>query len=94
MRSHPALAVVARGVHSRGAMIALLTTTDAVKLSAVHAVLSGEGIAAEVFDAAAGALWAAIIPMRVMIADDDLPRARRALKAAGFNEAGDGDWDL
>lgn len=75
-------------------MIALLTTTDAVKLSAVHAVLRAEGIEAEVFDAAAGALWAAIIPMRIMIADDDLPGARRALKSAGFSEAGDGEWDL
>ncbi len=75
-------------------MIALMTTTDAVKLSAVQALLGGEGIAAEVFDAAAGALWRAVIPMRVMIADDDLPRARRALVQAGFREAGDGDWDL
>ncbi len=75
-------------------MIALMTTTDAVKLSAVQALLGGEGIEAEVFDAAAGALWRAVIPMRVMIADDDLPRARRALAQAGFREAGDGDWDL
>jgi len=75
-------------------MIALLTTTDTVKLSAVHALLSDEGIQAEVFDAAAGALWRAIIPMRVMIADDDLPRARRALTQAGFHEARDGEWDL
>ena len=75
-------------------MIALLTTTDTVKLSAVQALLAGEGIDAEVFDAAAGALWRAVIPMRVMVADDDAPRARRALKEAGFSEARDGDWDL
>jgi|GEM_PF-967763 len=94
MRSRPALAVAVHGVHSRPVMIALLTTTDTVKLSAVHALLSDEGIQAEVFDAAAGALWRAIIPMRVMIADDDLPRARRALTQAGFHEARDGEWDL
>lgn len=75
-------------------MIALLTTIDQVKLSAIQALLADEGIEAEVFDAAAGALWRAVIPMRVMIAEGDLARARRALKEAGFSQAGDGDWDL
>ena len=75
-------------------MIALLTTIDQVKLSAVRALLADEGIEAEVFDAAAGALWRAVIPMRVMIAEGDLARARRALREAGFSQAGDGDWDL
>ena len=75
-------------------MIALLTTIDQVKLSAVRALLADEGIEAEVFDAAAGALWRAVIPMRVMIAEGDLARAHRALRQAGFNQAGDGDWDL
>ncbi|MEO8925533.1 MAG: DUF2007 domain-containing protein [Caulobacteraceae bacterium] len=75
-------------------MIALITSTDTVKLSAIQALLRDEGVEAELFDAAAGALWRAIIPMRVMIADDDLPRARRALREAGFHEARDGDWDL
>lgn len=75
-------------------MIALLTTADAVKLSAVQAVLAAEGIEAEVFDAAAGGLWQAIIPQRLMIDEADAPRARLALRAAGFAEAADGDWDL
>ncbi|MGI8841050.1 MAG: DUF2007 domain-containing protein [Caulobacteraceae bacterium] len=75
-------------------MIALLTTTDTVKLSAVQALLAGAGVEAEVFDAAAGALWRAVIPMRVMIAGHDLARARRALGEAGFTQAADGDWDL
>ncbi len=75
-------------------MIALLTTTDAIKLGAAQAALAGAGVASEVFDGAAGALWRAVIPMRLMIADDDQARARRALFDAGFAEASDGDWDL
>ena len=75
-------------------MIVILTTTDAVKLSAVQAVLADAGVAAEVFDSAAGGLWRAIIPMRLMIDDADEASARRALREAGFVEAGDGDWDL
>jgi hypothetical protein len=75
-------------------MIALLHTTDLVKLSAVQALLRDEGIDVEVFDAAAGAIWRSIIPIRLMVADADLPRARRALTEAGFREARDGDWDL
>ena len=75
-------------------MIVILTTTDAVKLSAVQAVLADAGVAAEVFDSAAGGRWRAIIPMRLMIDDADEASARRALREAGFVEAGDGDWDL
>jgi len=75
-------------------VIAILTTTDAVKLSAIQALLAGADVESSVFDTAAGALWRAIIPMRLMISDDDASRARWALRAAGFVEAGDGDWDL
>jgi len=75
-------------------MIAILTTTDAVKLSAAQAALAGAGVGCEVFDRAAGALWRAVIPMRLMIDDDDLASARRALHDAGFAPAADGDWDL
>ena len=75
-------------------MIVILTTTDAVKLTAVQAILAEAGVAAEVFDSAAGGLWRAIIPQRVMIDDADDAPARRALREAGFIEAGDGDWDL
>jgi hypothetical protein len=75
-------------------MLALLTTTDAVKLSAARAALAGAGVGSEVFDAAAGALWRALIPMRLMIDDADLAAARRALHDAGFAPAADGDWDL
>jgi hypothetical protein len=75
-------------------MIAILTTTDEVKLGAVRALLGGEGVASEVFDRAAGSLWRAVIPMRLMVADEDASAARRVLRQAGFVEAKDGDWDL
>ncbi|HEY7852914.1 MAG TPA: DUF2007 domain-containing protein [Caulobacteraceae bacterium] len=75
-------------------MIALVTTIDPVKLGAVRALLAGEGIETEVFDAAAGALWRAVIPMRLMVARADGDSARRVLREAGFVEAADGDWDL
>ncbi|HEY2483081.1 MAG TPA: DUF2007 domain-containing protein [Caulobacteraceae bacterium] len=75
-------------------MIALVTTTDQVKLGAMRALLAGEGVACEVFDQAAGALWRAVIPLRLMVADDDAATARRVLRQAGFVEAADGDWDL
>jgi len=75
-------------------MMTLLQTTDALKVTAVDALLRGEGIACETFDTAAGSLWRAIIPIRVMVAQEDHGRARRILREAGFVEAGDGDWDL
>jgi hypothetical protein len=75
-------------------VIAILTTTDPVKLSAAQALLAAEGVECQVFDTAAGTLWTAIIPMRLMIDEADAARARSALRAAGFTEAADGDWDL
>ncbi len=75
-------------------VIALMTTTDAIKLSAAQALLAGEDVACEVFDGQAGSLWRAIIPLRLMVGDDDALRAKRILRQAGFVEAGDGDWDL
>ena len=75
-------------------VIAILTTTDEVKLGAVRALLAGESVESEVFDRAAGSLWRAVIPMRLMVADEDADAARRILRLAGFVEAKDGDWDL
>ncbi len=75
-------------------MIAILTTTDPVKLSAAQALLSAENVQSAIFDSAAGGLWTAIIPMRLMIDEADAALARGALRAAGFTEAADGDWDL
>ncbi len=75
-------------------MIALLTTTDPVKLSAIQAILLGADIQSLVFDHAAGTLWTSIIPMRLMIATEDGPGARRALSYSGWVAAGDGEWDF
>jgi len=75
-------------------MITLLQTTDPVKFSAVAALLRGAGVETAVFDDAAGGLWRAIIPLRLMVEDGDHARARRVLWEAGFLEARDGDWDL
>ena len=71
-----------------------MRTVDPVKLGAVRAILSDAGIATEVFDAAVGALWRSIIPIRLMASEADADDARRILRQAGFVEARDGDWDL
>ncbi len=75
-------------------MQTLIRTTDALKVTAVEALLRGADIECEVFDTAAGSLWSAIIPIRVMVADRDHNAARRLLREAGFVEAADGEWDL
>jgi ribosomal protein S18 acetylase RimI-like enzyme len=75
-------------------MIALLTSTDHIKLSAVRSILAGEGIDSELFDTASGALFQSLIPVRLMVMEDDRVAARRILRQAGFVEAADGDWDL
>ncbi len=71
----------------------LARTTDQVKLGALRAALAADGVASEVFDIAAGALWRQVIPLRLMVADDDIARARRVLADAGFRHAADNDWD-
>lgn len=91
--SYAALPSVSPWAHQR-AVLAVIITTDAIKLSAVQALITGEGVACEVFDAQAGGLWRAIIPQRLMVDNEDLDRAKRVLRAAGFVEAADGDWDL
>lgn len=75
-------------------MIALIVTHDPVKLSAVRSILARAEVGFQVFDAATGNLFSAAIPLRVMVAKEDLQTARTALWAAGFREAKDGDWDL
>src|SRR5579863_7757050 len=80
--------------HDGEPMIVLLATKDPVKLSAVRAILARAAVNFQEFDAATGGLLSAAIPVRVMVAEDELPAARTALWAAGFSEAKDGDWDL
>ncbi len=71
-----------------------MSTTDIIKLSAIRSLLEQAGVECETFDTAAGALWQAIIPLRLMVSEADAVEARRILRAAGFVEASDGDWDL
>ena len=75
-------------------MIVLLTTTDPVKLSAIQVLLRNGGVEGAVFDRAAAMLWTSIIPLRLMIPEEDETRARTVLTAAGWVAAGDGEWDL
>lgn len=75
-------------------MMTLITTTDALKITAIESLLTSAGVACEVFDRAAGSLWSAIIPIRIMVADEDRARAGQVLREAGFVEARDGEWDL
>ena len=74
-------------------MIELLRTTAAIKRSAVCALLADDDIACVEFDAAAASMWQSAIPVRLMVSNDDLARARRSLWQAGFRESDDGDWD-
>jgi hypothetical protein len=75
-------------------MIALIRTTDTIKLGAVRALLEGAGLETQTFDDAAGALWAGLIPVRLMVGEGEADTARRLLREAGFIEGADGDWDL
>ncbi|HEY5107547.1 MAG TPA: DUF2007 domain-containing protein [Caulobacteraceae bacterium] len=75
-------------------MIELLRTTDPVKRSAVRALLAAADVVSFEFDAAAGSMWQAAIPVRLMVDDHDLARARTAMRQAGFRACEDGDWDL
>ncbi len=68
-------------------MVELERTFDPVRLSALRAILTDAGIDCVVFDAGAGALWQGAIPCRLMISDDDLDLARRALLQAGIEPA-------
>ena len=75
-------------------MVVLLATKDPVKLSAIKAVLARAGVGFQVFDSAIGDLLSAAIPVRLMVAENEMEAARTALWQAGFTKAKDGDWDL
>ncbi len=59
-------------------MIELLRTNDPVLISWLSALLADEGIDAHVFDSHTSVLEgsAGAIPRRIMVAEDDYPRAR------------------
>ncbi|GAB4369083.1 MAG: DUF2007 domain-containing protein [Kiloniellaceae bacterium] len=63
----------------------LLRTNDMVKLSWVEALLADAGIACVVLDLHTSILEGSIgiLPRRLMVAEDDLPRAQQVLRDAG-----------
>ena len=67
-------------------MMVLLRTNDPVLLSWAEAVLADHDIQAIVLDQFTSVVEGSIgaIPRRLMVADDDLSRARAALSAAGY----------
>ena len=65
-------------------MIELERTTDPVRLSVLRSVLTDADIDHFVFDTGAGALWQGVFPMRLMVREDDVELARRAIVEAGL----------
>ncbi len=62
----------------------IVRTNDMVLVSAVVALLDGAGIRSMVFDQNMSVLEGSIgvLPRRVLVADDDVPEARRVLEDA------------
>ena len=65
-------------------MIELERTDDLVRLSVLRSVLTDAEIDHFVFDAGAGNLWRGAIPMRLMVREEDVELARRAIAEAGL----------
>jgi hypothetical protein len=65
-------------------MIELERTSDPVRLSVLRSVLTDAEIDHFVFDTGAGNLWRGAIPIRLMVREDDLELARRAIAEAGL----------
>lgn len=65
-------------------MIELERTDDPVRLSVLRSVLTDAEIDHFVFDGAASSLWRGAIPVRLMVRDEDLELARRAIAQAGL----------
>ncbi len=67
----------------------VLRTNDIVLLGAVEALLASAGIGHLIADAHISALEGSIgiLPRRLLVIDDDLPRTRRLLAEAGFGDA-------
>jgi hypothetical protein len=63
----------------------LVRTNDVVKLSWLQALLADAGIEAVVLDVHTSIVEGSIgaIPRRLVVTDEDFPRARRVLEAAG-----------
>jgi hypothetical protein len=65
-------------------VIELERTDDLVRLSVLRSVLTDAEIDHFVFDAEAGNLWRGAIPMRLMVREEDVELARRAIAEAGL----------
>jgi Putative prokaryotic signal transducing protein len=67
-------------------MIELLHTNDLVLISAVRAILAAENIVLLVADEHMSALEGSLgfLPRRLLVANEDLGRARRLLEEAGL----------
>jgi hypothetical protein len=63
-------------------MVEVLSTSNAVQLSYLRAVLTDAGIETAVFDAGAGSLWGSAITSRLMVEEDDLAQAKRLIADA------------
>lgn len=68
-------------------MVELLKTTDRVRLSFLAAVLADAGVESDIFDQGAGALWGQAIAPRLMVAEEDLARAKRIVAEAERGES-------
>ncbi len=66
----------------------IIRTADPVLVSAVEALLAGEGIGVFVADRHVSALEARIaaFPMRILVAPQDAARARRAIAEVGWGD--------
>jgi hypothetical protein len=65
-------------------VIELERTFDPVRLSVLRSVLTDAEIDHNVFDAAAANTWQGAIPARLMVREDDVELARRAIAEAGL----------
>ncbi|MBA2125801.1 DUF2007 domain-containing protein [Hyphomicrobium methylovorum] len=66
----------------------LVATNDFVLISFIEALLAGERIETQIFDGNISLMEGSIgaFPRRVMVADDNWPRARQVLREAGLGE--------
>jgi hypothetical protein len=69
-------------------MIELIRTNDLVLISAVEALLAGQGIDVFVADQFASAIEGSLgfLPRRVLVQADDAASARRLLRDAGLSQ--------
>lgn len=65
-------------------MVELERTMDPIRLSVLRSVLTDAEIDHFVFDTGAGGILQGVIPFRVMVSEDDVELARRALSEAGL----------